>query len=107
MKKIIIGICGFLAIIIAIFLLQSPPIDPAAYTPASPPPPTGTLAPNTLLSEAELLASGKINGPEDLTVDSQGRIYGVSAVSKNDGEEDNITDGSAIRESCKAVENKK
>jgi hypothetical protein len=31
----------------------------------------------------------------------------LSAVSKNDGEEDNITDGSAIRESCKAVENKK
>ncbi|MDY0221161.1 MAG: SMP-30/gluconolactonase/LRE family protein [Desulfobacterium sp.] len=76
MKKTIVGICGFLAIIIAIFLLQSPPIDPAAYIPAYPPPPTGTLAPNTLLSEAEFLADGKINGPEDIAMDSQGRIYG-------------------------------
>ena len=77
MKKIIIGICGFLAIIMAIFLFQSPPIDPAAYTPARPQPPTGTLIPNTLLNEAELLAKGKINGPEDLAMDSQGRIYGL------------------------------
>jgi sugar lactone lactonase YvrE len=33
------------------------------------------LAPNNLLHKAELLAVGKINGPEEVAVDSQGRVY--------------------------------
>ena len=32
MKKIILGIFGILAILIIIFLIQSGPINPAAYT---------------------------------------------------------------------------
>ncbi len=76
MKRIILGIVGILAILIVIFLLQSAPIDPAAYTPPRAPELTGVLAPNNLLQKAELLALGKINGPEEVAVDSQGRVYG-------------------------------
>jgi sugar lactone lactonase YvrE len=52
------------------------PIDPAAYSPPAKPPLTGVLAPNDLLKKAELLAQGKIAGPEEVAVDAQGRIYG-------------------------------
>jgi sugar lactone lactonase YvrE len=76
MKKIIIGVVGILAILIIIFLLQSAPIDPAAYSPPKAPELTGVLAPNNLLQKAELLALGKMNGPEEVAVDSQGCIYG-------------------------------
>ncbi len=34
------------------------------------------LADNTLLQQAELLALGKINSPEEVAVDNQGRVYG-------------------------------
>jgi sugar lactone lactonase YvrE len=76
MKKIILGILGILVILVVIFLLQSAPIDSAAYTPPKAPGLTGVLAPNHLLQKAELLAQGKINGPEEVAVDSQGRVYG-------------------------------
>jgi sugar lactone lactonase YvrE len=76
MKKVILGIVGILIILIVIFLLQSAPIDPAAYTPPKAPELSGVLAPNTLLQKAELLALGKINGPEEVAVDRQERAYG-------------------------------
>jgi sugar lactone lactonase YvrE len=37
---------------------------------------SGVLKPNHLLQKAELLAQGKINGPEEVAVDSRGRVYG-------------------------------
>ncbi|MEA2102340.1 MAG: SMP-30/gluconolactonase/LRE family protein [Thermodesulfobacteriota bacterium] len=76
MKKTILGIVGFLIILITIFILQPAPIDPVAYTPPEPQELTGALAPNDLLQKAELLALGKINGPEEVAVDSQGCVYG-------------------------------
>ena len=76
MKKVILGIVGILVLLIVIFLFQSAPIDPAAYAPPQAPELTGVLAPNNLLQKAELLARGKINGPEEVAVDSQGRVYG-------------------------------
>ncbi len=76
MKKAILGVVGILVILVAIFLLQSAPIDPAAYTPPKAPELSGVLAPNNLLQKAELLAQGKINGPEEVAVDGQGRVYG-------------------------------
>jgi sugar lactone lactonase YvrE len=76
MKKIILGIVGILALLIILFLLKSAPIDPAAYTPPKPQELAGVLAPNSLLQKAELLALGKINGPEEVAVDSHGRIFG-------------------------------
>ncbi|MBI5582464.1 MAG: SMP-30/gluconolactonase/LRE family protein [Deltaproteobacteria bacterium] len=61
---------------IVYLLAQKAPIDPAAYSPPGSPLLTGVLAPNDLLTRAELLARGKINGPEEVAVDRQGRIYG-------------------------------
>jgi len=76
MKKAILGIVGIPAILIIIFLILPTPIDPAAYSPPKSPEFTGVLAPNNLLQKAELLALGKINGPEEVAVDSQGRVCG-------------------------------
>lgn len=76
MKKIIFAIVGILAVLIIVFLFQSAPIDPVAYAPPKPPKLTGVLAPNNLLQKTEILALGKINGPEEVAVDNQGRVYG-------------------------------
>ncbi|MGB9698436.1 MAG: SMP-30/gluconolactonase/LRE family protein [Thermodesulfobacteriota bacterium] len=62
--------------LIAIFLLQPAPIDPIAYNPPPKPELKGVLAPNNLLLKAELLALGKINGPEEVAVDKKGLVYG-------------------------------
>ena len=76
MKKIMLGIVAILAILVIIFLLRSAPIDPAAYNPPKSQELAGVLAPNNLLHKAELLALGKINGPEEVAVDSHGCVYG-------------------------------
>ena len=76
MKKIILGIVGLLSILIIFFLFQSAPVDPAAYTPPDSQALTGVLSPNNLLQNAELLALGKIDGPEEVAVDSEDRVYG-------------------------------
>lgn len=60
---------------VAFLFLRSAPIDPAAYHPPTPPQLTGVLAPNNLLEKAELLAMGKISGPEEVALDGRGRIY--------------------------------
>lgn len=76
MKKHILVLISVPVIFLILFLLQSPPIDPAPYTPSQAPELTGPLAPNTLLQKAEILAQGKINGPEEVALDGQGRVYG-------------------------------
>ncbi|NNG01341.1 MAG: SMP-30/gluconolactonase/LRE family protein [Desulfobacteraceae bacterium] len=76
MKKTILVIIGFSVILTTILLFQPAPIDPAAFTPLKPPTLTGALAPNQLLQEAQLLALGEIDGPEEVAVDLQGCIYG-------------------------------
>ncbi len=75
MKKIILGIIGFVVVLVFLFLYRAAPIDPVAYIPPSAPDLTGVLAPNNLLQAAELLASGKINGPEEVVMDKRGLIY--------------------------------
>lgn len=76
MQKIILGILGFLSILILFFLIQSAPIDPTAYTPPDSQALTGVLSTNSLLQTADLLALGKIDGPEEVAIDSEGRVYG-------------------------------
>lgn len=56
--------------------MHSAPIDPAPYNPPQKPELKGVLAPNNLLQKAELLALGRINGPEEVAVDQRGRVYG-------------------------------
>ena len=75
MKKIILWSVGILVIFTIFFILQPAPIDPAAYTPADAPEFLGVLEANNLLQKAELLAVGEIQGPEEVAVDSHGRIY--------------------------------
>jgi sugar lactone lactonase YvrE len=55
------------------------PIDPLAYTPSAKPALEGPLAPNDRLQSAEILAQGQVDGPEDVEVDAEGRIYAGTA----------------------------
>jgi sugar lactone lactonase YvrE len=74
-KVLIIAlILAFLSVVYIGF--AKAPIDPAAYSPPAKPPLTGVLAPNDLLKKAELLAQGRIDGPEEVAVDARGRVYG-------------------------------
>lgn len=76
MKKIILLTIAIIASLIALLLFKSTPVDPVAYTPPKTPSLTGVLTPNTFLQKAVLLGKGKINGPEDVAIDNDGRIYG-------------------------------
>jgi sugar lactone lactonase YvrE len=76
LKKLIISISIILIIFVAIVVLLPAPISPVAYVPSQPQALKGVMAANKLLQKAELLALGQINGPEEVAVDSQGRVYG-------------------------------
>ncbi|MGC9323828.1 MAG: SMP-30/gluconolactonase/LRE family protein [Desulfomonilia bacterium] len=70
-------VIGFIVAVLLVYLLFWPtPVDPIAYTPPEKPEMEGVLAPNDELLKAELIARGEINGPEDVVIDSQDRIYG-------------------------------
>lgn len=71
-KKLLLGLVG----VIILFIVWPSPIDPIAYTPSPARPLEGVLAPNTALKQAHryVLTSGF--GPEDVAVDSEGRLYG-------------------------------
>lgn len=73
-----IAVAGALVIVVflGIFAALPAPVDPAAWTPPKKPPMIGPLAVNRRLQVAELLAKGRIDGPEDVAVDSRGRVYG-------------------------------
>jgi len=60
----------------------TPEVDAVAYEPAKAPVMQGVLTPNKELLKAQLLALGKIDGPEDVDVDGQGRVYGAAANGK-------------------------
>lgn len=76
MKKLLLAMV-LIPLIVFLYLILIPnPIDAAVYHPPEPPPLTGVTAPNELLKGADRLAMGVIDGPEDIAVDSQGRIYG-------------------------------
>ncbi len=78
---------GFAAIValvaVLVWLVVKPsPIDAVAYSPPEPPPLTGVLAPNNRLLSSELLALGKIDGPEEVALDADGGIYAGTADGK-------------------------
>lgn len=76
--RALVLLLGGLLILAVIFLLVPSDVDPAAYSPPAPPALVGPLAPNRDLSSAELIAHGKIRGPEDVALDAAGRIYGAA-----------------------------
>jgi len=66
-----------LILLLALYFLFWPvPIDPVAWHASKAPPLTGIFASNSYLTQVELLANGAGHGPEDVAIDSQGRIYG-------------------------------
>lgn len=78
----IVGLIIILIALFAIYLLLAPSaIDPVAYQVEPAPPATGAIAPNNALESAEIIAHGLVDGPEDVDVDAEGRIYGGT----NDG----------------------
>ncbi|MCP3957484.1 MAG: SMP-30/gluconolactonase/LRE family protein [bacterium] len=68
-------IAAVMAGVAGTFLLIPAGIEPLAWAPPGPPALEGPLAPNTALRAVERIAEGKIHGPEDVAVDSAGRIY--------------------------------
>ncbi len=74
-RQVAIAIGFVAAYALGIFLVMPAPISPLGYTPPRKPAMVGPLAPNAALSRAELIARGQINGPEDVAVDSRGRMY--------------------------------
>lgn len=57
------------------FLLLPSPIDPVAWTPAPALELRGVLAPNDELRKAQPIGAGRLNNPEDVAFDAQGRMY--------------------------------
>lgn len=78
-------LAGFLAI-------KPAAIDPVAWDPPPAPELAGPLAPNERLKGATILAAGKIDGPEDVETDAEGRVYGGT----NQGEVVRLGAGDAI-----------
>ncbi|MBZ2170329.1 MULTISPECIES: SMP-30/gluconolactonase/LRE family protein [Marinobacter] len=74
MRWLMIG-CLVLFAVLGGFLLAPSPIDSRAWAPPSPPPLTGPLTPNERLRLADLLARGKVYGPEDTAVNEEGVLH--------------------------------
>ena len=76
MKKILLTLCALFVLAVLYLLLWPVPIDPVAWTPPPPPALDGDYAPNSYLANVERLDLPSGFGPEDVAVDSLGRIYG-------------------------------
>ncbi len=72
MKKILLAL---LVVLLAYLLAWPVPVDPVAWQPPPPPALEGPYAPNTFLAGAERLDLPDGHGPEDVALDSLGRIY--------------------------------
>ena len=76
MKKKLLFTLLVLLSLTALYVVFAPsPVDPVAYQPLPKPAMTGVLAPNTLLRDAELIAEGTVDGPEDTAIGPDGLIY--------------------------------
>ncbi|WP_370229674.1 SMP-30/gluconolactonase/LRE family protein [Marinobacter nauticus] len=74
MKWLLVGLL-FVFFLLGSFLLTPSPIDSKAWQAPSPPAITGVLAPNERLRLADLLARGRVYGPEDTTIGPDGVLY--------------------------------
>ncbi|WP_111493856.1 SMP-30/gluconolactonase/LRE family protein [Marinobacter bohaiensis] len=72
----IYALCVVVFLVIGGFLLTPSPVDSHAWTPPPAPGLNGAAAPNQILRLSELLGVGQVEGPEDVDVDSAGRVYG-------------------------------
>jgi sugar lactone lactonase YvrE len=76
LKKTGIVILLLLLVLVLFSVLTESPVDPVSYSPPAAPDMVGAIAPNDLLMGSEIIAAGKINGPEDVAVDGDGCLYG-------------------------------
>jgi sugar lactone lactonase YvrE len=75
-KKLVVAIVFLIVATLLGYLLFAPvPITPAAWTPPTAPTLTGQYERNTRLSPVDKLSVGEGHKPEDVALDSQGRIY--------------------------------
>ena len=81
-KSILRPLAVLLVILVLYLLLWPVPIDPIAWSPPLAPPLTGQYQSNSLLAQTERLSLGNDRasagsgfGPEDVALDSAGRIY--------------------------------
>lgn len=82
MKKIL-GVLGILVIAAAAYLLLWPvPFEPVSWRAPDAPELKGKYAVNDRLAAVQWLAKGVAEGPEDVDVDQQGRVYGAYADGK-------------------------
>jgi sugar lactone lactonase YvrE len=82
LKRVAYGLVLALIAIAAYLFVWPSPIDPVAYEPPPKLPLEGALAPNDRLASAEVLAVGRVDGPEDVEVDASGRIFTGTADGK-------------------------
>ena len=77
MLKLIIRVIVGLVLLAIVYLLVAPvPITPAAWTPPVAPTLTGQYEQNNRLAHTDRLSLGDGRSPEDVAIDSGGRIYG-------------------------------
>ena len=77
-KKIFLGLIIIIAVIVLYFIAWPVPIDPVAWEAPPNPGYTGPFAPNTRLKGIEVFPIGDNKGPEDIALDSEGRIYAAT-----------------------------
>lgn len=76
MKKSLLILLALFVLLVLYLLAWPVPVDPVAWTPPVPPALEGPYAPNTALDAVERIDLPSGEGPEDIAVDSLGRIYG-------------------------------
>ncbi len=77
-KKIVLICIMIIAALILYFIAWPVPIDPVAWEAPPNPGYTGPFAPNERLKGIEVFSIGDNKGPEDIALDSQGRIYAAT-----------------------------
>ncbi len=76
MKKTLLTLFALFVLLLGYLLVWPVPVDTVAWTPPPAPALEGDYAPNTYLAAVERLDLPSGYGPEDVAVDSLGRIYG-------------------------------
>ena len=77
-KKIFFGFVVIIALLVLYFIAWPVPIDPVAWEAPKDQGYTGKFAPNERLKGIEVLSIGNNHGPEDIALDTKGRIYAAT-----------------------------
>lgn len=78
LKKILWSLLVIIIVIVVYFVAWSVPIDPVAWEAPTNPAYSGPFVPNERLKSIQVLPIGDNHGPEDIALDTQGRIYAAT-----------------------------